>query len=79
MNQPLACWEAAVAPMAVTETTALAAVPAATQNLRVVVLSTPAVTVEVLLMKEQHPDEAQVTVAEQRAPAAAVVIIRKFI
>ena len=62
-----------------TDAAALAAVPAATQNLRVVVLSAPAVTVAVLLMKEQHPDEAQVTVDEQRAPAAAVVIMRKFI
>ena len=62
-----------------TDAAALAAVPAATQYLLAVVLSAPAVTVEVLLMKEQHPDEAQVTVVEQRAPAAAVVIMRKFI
>ena len=42
-------------------------------------LAAPVATVEALLMKEQHPDEAQVTVDEQKAPAAAVVIMRKFI
>ena len=79
VNQVVGIWVVASAPMAVTFVAALAATPAATQNLIPVVVLAPAVTVAVLLMKLQHPDEAQVMVAEQKAPAAAVVIMRKFI